>query len=255
MKVQIVKIGGNVIDEQEQLSCFLDAVASLQTHTILIHGGGKIATEISKQLGIEAQMIEGRRITDAPTLRVVTMVYAGLINKQIVASLQQRGVNAIGLCGADGNIIRSHKRQHPSIDYGFVGDVDEVNASAVQSLLEQGLTPVIAPITHDGKGQLLNTNADTIAAELAMALAVVAEVELCYCFEKAGVLLNVEDEGSLIEQLTPAHYQELRTKGAIAKGMIPKLDNAFRAAERGVQDVRIMHYTSLLEHSGTRISN
>lgn len=253
MKITVLKLGGNVLDDENALGIFLDAFAALQGMKILIHGGGKVATELSKQLGIEATLIEGRRVTDADTLRVVTMVYAGLLNKTLVAGLQQRSVNAFGLCGADGNSIRSHKRVHPSIDYGYVGDVDAVDTAPLLALLHQNCTPVIAPITHNGEGQLLNTNADTIAAEVASALTSVADVSLWYCFEKAGVLLDIDDASSLIKELNSEQYNNLREQGAIAKGMIPKLDNAFRAAARGVQDVRIMRFSELLPQSGTLV--
>lgn len=239
MQLSIIKIGGNIIDDEAKLSAFLDAFAAVQGKKILVHGGGKLATKVAEGLGIQQQLVDGRRITDAETLRVVTMVYAGTINKGIVAQLQARGCAAIGLTGADGNAILSHKRVHPSIDYGFVGDVDQVNTPLLTSLLLQDKTIVFAPITHDGKGQLLNTNADTIAQELARALSTGFEVSLVYSFEKSGVLLNAEDDGSVIGRISPAEYEDLKVRKVIFAGMIPKLDNAFAALRSGVGRVII----------------
>jgi len=239
MQLSIIKIGGNIIDDEAKLSAFLDAFAAVPGKKILVHGGGKLATKVAEGLGIRQQLMDGRRITDAETLRVVTMVYAGTINKGIVAQLQARGCAAIGLTGADGNAILSHKRVHPSIDYGFVGDVDQVNTPLLTSLLLQDMTIVFAPITHDGKGQLLNTNADTIAQELARALSTGFEVSLVYSFEKSGVLLNAEDDGSVIGRISPAEYEDLKVRKVIFAGMIPKLDNAFAALRSGVGRVII----------------
>ena len=205
----------------------------------MVHGGGKLATKLSDQLGIQQQMIEGRRITDAETLKIVTMVYAGYINKNIVAQLQSEGCNAIGLSGADGDMIRAHKRKHATIDYGFAGDIDSVNTKLLQSLLDNGIAIIAAPITHDANGQLLNTNADTIAQEMAKALSSLYKVQLIYCFEKKGVLLNVDDENSVVSLLNTSYYAELKTKQLIFAGMIPKLDNAFAALQNGVQQVII----------------
>jgi acetylglutamate kinase len=229
-----------------------------------VHGGGKLATKMAAQLGIEQQMVDGRRITDAETLKIVTMVYAGLINKNIVAQLQSNGCNALGLSGADGNTIKSHKRGSNSalgggIDYGFVGDVDAVNTGLLQSLLAQQIAVVLAPITHDGNGLLLNTNADTIAQETAKALSNVYDVELIYSFEKSGVLLDVNDEASVVATLTPTYYQELKEKQLIFAGMIPKLDNAFAAINSGVSKVIIGKAEELQQlingNSGTAIVN
>lgn len=249
----VVKLGGNVLDDATATARFLDEFCRIDHPALLVHGGGKIATDISRKLGIEAQMIDGRRITDAESLQVVTMVYAGLLNKRLVAGLQQRGRNAIGMCGVDANLIRARKRQHPSIDFGFVGDVESVNTGALVSLFGAGLTPVIAPITHDGAGQLLNTNADTIAAEIAAALVPTGKVRLVYCFEKNGVLRDKHDDSTAITALDAAMYQQLRAAGDIDKGMIPKLDNAFRAASRGVAEVIITRFDVFGSRSGTAI--
>jgi len=239
MELSIIKIGGNIIDDEGKLGVFLDAFAELKGAKILVHGGGKLATKVAEELGIGQQLVDGRRITDAETLRVVTMVYAGTINKQIVARLQSRGCPAIGLTGADGDAIRSHKRSHPTIDYGFVGDVDVVNTGLLTSLLALDRTLVFAPITHDGKGQLLNTNADTIAQELARGLGRSFDVSLVYSFEKSGVLRDAEDDSSVIRRIGPLEYQELKAKQLIFAGMIPKLDNAFAALRSGAGRVII----------------
>ena len=239
MQLSIIKIGGNIIDDEVKLAAFLDTFAAVKGKKILVHGGGKLATKVAEGLGIKQQMIEGRRITDAETLRVVTMVYAGTINKQIVVQLQALGCPAMGLTGADGNAILSHKRVHASIDYGFVGDVDVVNTSLLTSLLLLEKVLVFAPITHDGKGQLLNTNADTIAQELARALSTGFDVSLVYSFEKSGVLLDADNDATVINRIDPAYYQELKDKQLIFAGMIPKLDNAFAALRSGVGKVII----------------
>ena len=239
MQLSIIKIGGNIIDDEVRLAAFLDNFAAVPGRKILVHGGGKLATKVAEGLGIQQQLVDGRRITDAETLRVVTMVYAGTINKNIVAQLQARGCPAIGLTGADGNAILSHKRTNASIEYGYVGDVDAVNTSLLTSLLLLDKTLIFAPITHDGKGQLLNTNADTIAQELARGLSASFEVSLIYSFEKSGVLLDAEDEASVIGHINPAYYEELKASGAIYAGMIPKLDNAFAALRSGVVRVII----------------
>ncbi len=240
-KLYVIKISGNIIDDEQKLSLFLKDFASVTGNKILVHGGGKLATKMAAQLGIEQQMIDGRRITDAETLKIVTMVYAGLINKNIVAQLQANNCNAIGLTGADGNLIKAYKRTHPTIDYGFVGDVDseQLMVDNWQIFLNNKLIPIIAPITHDGKGNLLNTNADTIAQEIAKLLSTIYDVELIYSFEKSGVLLDVNDEDSVIPILTKSYYQELKNKQLIFAGMLPKLDNAFAAINSGVSKVII----------------
>ncbi len=257
-EVFVIKIGGNIIDDEEKLSVFLKEFASIQGNKILVHGGGKLATDLASRLGIQQQLIDGRRITDAETLKIVTMVYAGYINKNIVAQLQARGCNAIGLCGADGNMILAHKRNHPSIDYGYVGDIDAVNTTLLKSLLEQGITIVVAPITHNKEGLLLNTNADTIAQEIAKGLSSGFEVSLVYSFEKKGVLMDAADDDSVISEINPASYEELKKKQVIFAGMIPKLDNAFAALKSGVSRVIIGKAENVKQlvagQSGTTIS-
>jgi acetylglutamate kinase len=255
----IVKIGGNVIDDEVKLLSFIKEFAAIKGHKILVHGGGKMATRVAESMGISQQMIEGRRITDAETLKVVTMVYAGYINKNITAQLQAAGCNAIGLSGADGNVIKAHKRVHPITDYGFAGDVDEVNASLIRQLLEQNISIVFCPITHDASGLLLNTNADTIAQEVAKAMSAFYEVSLIYCFEKPGVLMDAEDDGSVIEKIDLESFVTLKGKNIISEGMVPKLQNAFTALEAGVQHIRIGHAGQLRQlvnrRSGTSIVN
>lgn len=236
----IIKIGGNVIDQPEALAAFLDEYVRIESKKILIHGGGKIATDISRALGIESQMIDGRRITSAETLRVVTMVYGGLINKMIVSGLQARGCHAIGLTGADANTILARKREDKKIDYGYVGDVEGVNVSPLIQFLDTGLSPVFAPLTHDGKGTMLNTNADTIAAALANAVCTHYHTRLIYCFDKKGVLAS-SDEDDVIPRLTLAQYHDLKAKGVISKGMLPKLEQAFAALHSGVAAVVLCH--------------
>lgn len=240
-ELHVIKIGGNVIDNSENLHQFLKDFTALEGDKILVHGGGKVATQLSATLGIEAKLVDGRRITDIETLRVVTMVYGGLINKNIVAQLQQFGNNAIGLTGADGNFIRTQKRPVKTIDYEFVGDIDDksVDAVGISKLLTAGFTPVFCAITHDGEGQLLNTNADTIASALAVGLSGLYETTLIYCFEKKGVLVDVNNDDSVIRELDPVRYEELKIKQIIHSGMLPKLDNAFTAIACGVKTVVI----------------
>ena len=237
----IIKIGGNIIDDETKLSSFLEKFAAIDGAKILVHGGGKLATRVAEAMNIPQQLIEGRRITDAETLKVVTMVYAGSINKNIVAALQQKGCNAMGLCGADANVILAHKRIHPVTDYGFVGDVDAVNADLINLLLQQNISLVFAPITHDGKGLLLNTNADTIAQELAKGLGASYEVSLIYCFEKNGVLRNAGNDNSVIATINLSSFMQMKKDRIISDGMIPKLQNAFTALDAGVATVSIGH--------------
>jgi acetylglutamate kinase len=250
----VIKIGGNIIDDENKLASFLREFASLPSplqgpgvHKILIHGGGKLATKLAEQMNIPQQMVDGRRITDAETLKIVTMVYAGYINKNVVAQLQAANCNAIGLCGADGNIILAHKRKVANIDYGFAGDVDAINTSLLKSILDQQVSVVLAPITHDQKGQLLNTNADTIAQEVANAMSTLYDVQLIYSFEKSGVLLDADDDNTVIPSINPTYYQQLKTEQKIFAGMIPKLDNAFAALNRGVKKVIIGKAEQLTE--------
>jgi acetylglutamate kinase len=235
----VIKIGGNIIDDDALLSVFLKKFALIKSKKILVHGGGKLATRLAEKLGIPQQLMDGRRITDAETLKIVTMVYAGFINKNIVAELQSLQCNAIGLCGADGNSILAHKRIRENIDYGFAGDIDQVNTGWIAHLLENDLSPVMSSITHDGKNQLLNTNADTIAQEIAKALSLLYSVNLIFGFEKSGVLLDIEDENSVIPVLQPEYFRELKDSKKIFAGMIPKLDNAFAAISQGVKQVII----------------
>ena len=236
-KLKVVKIGGNVINSEEALQDFLKDFSGIPGHKILVHGGGKKASELSKRLGIAPRMTGGRRITDSETLEVVTMVYAGLLNKRIVADLQKNHCNAIGLSGADGDSIRAHKRVVADVDYGFAGDVDSVSSEMIKNLVNVGICPVFCAITHDGKGQLLNTNADTIAKEVASGLADAFEVELVYCFEKPGVLRDVMDDESVIEGIDLELYRALQNEGVISEGMLPKMKNCFEALEAGVSEV------------------
>lgn len=240
-ELTILKIGGNVLDNKNVLNGLLDSFSALKGRKILIHGGGKIANVLMKNLGIEPKMIDGRRITDEKTLEIVTMVYAGLINKNLVSQLQARKCNAIGLTGADGNTIPAVKRPVKTVDYGFVGDIDTalINSKTIQGILEQRMTPVFAPITHDGSGNLLNTNADTIASSVAIAMATYYSVRLIYCFEKNGVLSDPEDDTSVIGQITETIFAEYKSKGTIHSGMIPKLDNSYAALKEGVSEIVI----------------
>lgn len=252
----IIKIGGNVVEDPGMLSQFLDEFARISTPKILVHGGGKRATAVSESLGVKPEMKDGRRLTDAATLEVVTMVYGGLINKNIVAALQARDVNALGLTGADLNIVPAHKRVHPTIDYGYVGDFEvvDIDAERIAWLLNEGITPVFCALTHDGKGSLLNTNADTMATGLAIRMSSGFEVELNYCFEKKGVLLDLDHEEDYIRSLSWSYYQQLKADGTIADGMIPKLDNAFNAFKAGVQSIRIRHARQIDVPQGTQLA-
>ncbi|HKH61813.1 MAG TPA: acetylglutamate kinase [Flavitalea sp.] len=259
--INIVKIGGNIIDDEQGLASFLKNFGAITGKKILVHGGGKLATKLAGRLGVEQQMIDGRRITDEETLKIVTMVYAGYINKNIVAQLQANGCNAIGVCGADANLVPATKRNHPTIDYGYAGDVNssQLTAGSWQLFLDNGLCPVVAPITHDTRGKLLNTNADTMAQEIAKALSVVYQVNLIYSFEKNGVLLDVNDDSSVISKLDLSYYEQLKKEQKIFAGMIPKLDNAFAALNSGVQKVIIGKAEALEElitgSSGTSITH
>lgn len=236
-----------MIDNSENLHRFLKDFTALSGHKILVHGGGKVATQISESMGIEAKLVDGRRITDIDTLRVVTMVYAGLINKNIVAQLQRYGNNAIGLTGADGDFIRAQKRPVKTIDYGFAGDIFEksIQPENIAKLLDADFTPVFCALTHDGEGQLLNTNADTIASALAVSVSKLYDTTLVYCFEKKGVLQDINDEDSLIWEIDPERYEKLKTDQIIHSGMLPKLDNAFTAISCGVKAVIIGHSDDL----------
>lgn len=250
-KLFVIKIGGNVIDNDAVLRSFLKDFAAIQGKKVLVHGGGKIATSIGKQLGIEPNYVNGRRITDAATIDLVTMVYGGLLNKKIVAGMQALGCNAIGLTGADANIIPADRRMVKDVDYGFVGDIrnEESGMKRVKLFIENGLVPVVAPLTHDGKGQLLNTNADTIASSLAVGLAELYDVRLVYCFEKKGVLENIEDESSVINLIDRERYKQLLADHKLADGILPKIDNAFAAIGNGVKEVLIGDANDLLQNT------
>lgn len=246
----VIKIGGNVIDDEENISTFLQNFAAIKGKKILVHGGGKIATKIGEQLGIQSNYINGRRITDEATIDLVTMVYGGLVNKKIVAKLQSLHCDAIGLTGADANIIPAIKRPVKDIDYGFVGDVlqDKMGVKNLEILLANNFTLVIAPLTHDGNGQMLNTNADTVSSSLAVALSKSYDVRLIYCFEKNGVLENVEDNNSVIALITKEKYQQLLKDKKLFDGILPKIDNAFVAINSGVKEVLIGHANDLLQN-------
>ncbi|WP_413533568.1 acetylglutamate kinase [Empedobacter brevis] len=241
--LKIIKIGGGIIDDSQELEQFLKTFAEIDSPKILVHGGGKGASKMLNQLGIEPNMVEGRRITDKPTLDVVTGLYAGNINKTIVAKLQEFDCNALGLSGADGNAIKGSKRPVKTIDYGFVGDLtdESVNKELFQLLIDNNITPVVCAITHDGNGQLLNTNADTIASTIAVALSQENEVELNFCFDKIGVLRDVHDDKTLIPEINETLYLQLKEEGVIFEGMIPKLDNSFKVIKAGVKNVCLVH--------------
>ncbi len=252
-KLTLVKVGGKIVEEPASLKNLLADFSKIKGYKVLVHGGGRSATAIAAKLGIESQMVNGRRITDEETLKVVTMVYGGLVNKQIVAGLQALDVNALGLTGADLNYMRSEKRPVKDVDYGFVGDVKEVNAGILSDLIMKGVVPVLAPLTHDKAGNMLNTNADTIAGEAAKALSEFFDVTLMYCFEKKGVLLNENDDESVISKLTPQLFQKYVAEGVINGGMIPKLENSFEALDAGVKQVVITRADQIHTESGTKI--
>ncbi|MCY7328603.1 MAG: acetylglutamate kinase [Saprospiraceae bacterium] len=252
----IIKIGGNVLDNPAALHTFLHDFAVLPAPKILVHGGGKIATQIGEKLGLQAQYVQGRRITDDATLELVMMVYGGLINRQLTAQLQALGCNAIGLTGADANILPAMKRPVQEVNYGWVGDLqsDKIDSKRIQLLLHQGLTPVFAPLTHDGEGHLLNTNADTIAATVAVAMTAAYQVRLLFCFEKKGILENPDDDASVVSELNQVDYRKLQTNAAVSGGILPKLDNAFMAAQNGVDRVVIGHAKDIRANAwGTKI--
>lgn len=241
--LKIIKVGGNIIDNEAALEKFLSQFSAVKGPKILVHGGGKLATKMAKDMDVPVNMVNGRRITDAATLDIITMVYAGKINKNVVAKLQANNCNAIGFTGADGNTIVSVKRPVKKLDYGFVGDVKKVNIKVLDVLLENNITPVFCAITHDKNGQLLNTNADTIASELAIALSKYYKTELIYCFEKNGVLLSVDDEESVIDFMDTGTYETLKIRNTFADGMLPKLENCYNALEEGVSKVIIGNST------------
>ena len=253
-QLTIVKVGGAVVEDEAQLTLLLRDFSAIEGRKLLVHGGGRRATKVAERLGIETQMVGGRRITDAAMLEVVTMVYGGLVNKNVVARLQACGVNALGLTGADAGVILSHKRPlKDGVDFGYVGDVDQVSAQTLSHLIEAGITPVMAPLTHDGQGTILNTNADTIAAETAKALAHLYDVTLIYSFEKKGVLSRPDDDESVIPVITRSSYEQFKADGTISGGMLPKIENALSAVEAGVSRVIITLATAIDGKHGTVI--
>lgn len=253
-KVTIVKVGGAVVEDNEQLEQLLTDFAAIPGKKVLVHGGGRRATKVAAALGIESKMVNGRRITDARMLEVVTMVYGGLVNKNLVAKLQAKGVNALGLTGADMDVIHSHKRPvKDGVDFGYVGDVERANSKMLQTLIQEGITPVMAPLTHDGNGNILNTNADTIASETAKALAPYYDVTLIYSFEKKGVLSNPDDDNSVIPVITRSDFEKYQADGTIGGGMIPKIENALAAVDAGVKEVIITLATAIDGKQGTVI--
>jgi len=253
-ELTLIKIGGGVLENQSEMIEFLDQFAAIKGNKILVHGGGREATKLQEKLGIIAKMHEGRRITDAETLEIVTMVYGGLINKRTVAMLQARACDAIGLTGADAGIVLAKKRPVKDIDYGFVGDVEKVDHQSIKKMVESGFVPIIAPLTFCKEGYMLNTNADTMASEIAIALSQEFEVSLVFCFEKKGVLSNPKDDNSVIPHINFKLYNELKTNGIITDGMIPKLDNSFKALEKGVKEIRITNSKEVNGLSGTVLS-
>ena len=255
-KITVIKVGGAVVEDEAQLTQLLQDFSAIEGRKVLVHGGGRRATKVAAQLGIETQMVNGRRITDASMLEVVTMVYGGLVNKNVVARLQAQGIDALGLTGADIDVIRSHKRPLKNgVDYGFVGDVDRADGDRLHTLIEAGIVPVMAPLTHDGMGNILNTNADTIAGETAKALAKHYDVTLVFCFEKKGVLSNPDDDESVIPTITRADFDRYVADGTISGGMIPKIENAFNAIDAGVGRVVITKADSIGLNFGTVIVN
>lgn len=255
MKLQVVKIGGKTLENPADRKVFLESFAQIEGPKVLVHGGGIRATKLAEQMGLPVQMVNGRRVTDAAMLEVVVMTYGGWLNKGIVADLQAYGTNAIGLAGADANLVKAHKRPVKDVDFGFVGDVDQVNGNALIALINAGMVPVVAPLSHDGNGQLFNTNADTIAAEVALSLTKSFQVQLTYAFDLAGVMEDIHDLNSVIPHINPNNYADLKSSGVIADGMIPKLDNAFDSIDRGVSQVRICHFSALSEEGrGTMIA-
>ena len=253
-KLVLIKVGGKIVEEENTLRQLLKDFAAIEGHKVLVHGGGRSATKLAAELGVETKMVNGRRITDADMLRIVTMVYGGLVNKNIVAKLQALGVNALGLTGADMNLIRSEKRPVKEVDYGYVGDVKEVNAELLAGLIKQGIVPILAPLTHDKEGHLLNTNADTIAGEAAKALAKYFEVTLMFCFEKKGVLMDENDDESVIPEIDREAFKKYVDQGIIQGGMIPKLENAFQAIDAGVKRVVITQASEINNGTGTIVS-
>ena len=253
-QLTIVKVGGKIVEEPESLEQLLNDFAAIKGNKLLVHGGGRSATKVAAQLGIETKMVDGRRVTDAEMLKVVTMVYGGLVNKNIVAKLQARGINALGLTGADMNVIQSHKRSPEPVDFGFVGDVDKVDGKRLSMLIDAGVVPIIAPLTHNKEGELLNTNADTIAGEVAKAMTAYYDVTLMFCFEKDGVLADENDDSSVIPHISGIDFQRLVDDKVITGGMIPKIKNAVDAVKAGVKSVIITKATAIDGLHGTKIT-
>lgn len=252
--IKVVKVGGGIIEKEDSLNMFLNSFSKIKGPKVLVHGGGRLATKVAERLGYKTKMVEGRRVTDENMLDVVTMVYGGLANKKIVAKLQAKKINALGLSGADGNLITAHKRPIKDVDYGWVGDIDEINSDLLISLIENNIVPVIAPLSHNGKGEMLNTNADTIAGEVAGALAQSHSVQLILGFELDGVLRDFNDKSSVIKSITPELFEQYKSEGLISDGMIPKLSNAFNAIKAGVESVKICNALKVGSHSGTIVS-
>lgn len=253
-KLTVVKVGGKILEEESTLAALLERFAKIEGAKVLVHGGGRSATQLAGKLGVETKMIDGRRVTDDEMLRIVTMVYGGLINKTVVARLQALGVNALGMTGADLNIIRSHRRPVKDVDYGWVGDVDKVDGEMLAALIEKGVVPIVAPLTHDGEGHMLNTNADTMAGETALGLVPYYDVELVFCFEKPGVLRDENDDESVVPVIDRGSFEALKSEGVITGGMIPKVENSLKSIEKGVKKVIITKSSYLGDYAkGTKI--
>jgi acetylglutamate kinase len=252
--IKVVKVGGGIIEDENALSTFLDSFSKIEGPKVLVHGGGRLATKVAERLGYETKMVEGRRVTDENMLEVVTMVYGGLANKKIVAKLQAKGTNALGLSGADGNLIQAHKRPVKDVDYGWVGDIDNINSDLLLNLIENNIVPVVAPLSHNGEGKMLNTNADTIASTVATALSKKSATQLILGFELDGVLRDFNDKSSVIENITPELFEQYKSEGIISDGMIPKLSNAFDAINAGVESVKICNALKVGGDLGTVIS-
>ena len=252
--IKVIKVGGGIIEQKDDLNLFLNSFSKIEGPKVLIHGGGRLATKVAENLGYKTKMVEGRRVTDENMLKVVTMVYGGLTNKKIVAALQAKGINALGLSGADGNLITAKKRPVDKIDYGWVGDINDVNSNLLINLIENNIVPVVAPLCHDGNGKILNTNADSIANEVSKALAQKEDTELILGFELDGVLKDFNDKSSVIKKITPELFHKFKLEGIISEGMIPKLSNAFDAISAGVSSVRICNALKVAENTGTVIS-
>ncbi len=252
--IKVIKVGGGIIEQENNLNIFLDSFSQIEGPKVLIHGGGRLATKFAKDIGYVTKMVEGRRVTDEKMLEIVTMVYGGLANKKIVAKLQSKKINALGLSGADGNLITAHKRPVEKTDFGWVGDIDGINTNLLLNLIQDDIIPIIAPLSHDGNGSMLNTNADTIASEVSKALAKREDTQLILGFELDGVLEDFNDKSTVIKKINPKSFEELKAQGIISEGMIPKLSSAFNAINSGVSSVRICNALNIGKDSGTFIS-